>query len=83
MAVAGPNYECLYYDIGTNGRVNNDGVWNICSLSKALKEGTFNFAPHSCLPYVLVGGDAFPLKFYLMKPYPQQGITCFSFHTYF
>ena len=27
MAVTGPNYECLYYDIGTNGRVNDGGVW--------------------------------------------------------
>ena len=26
MAVAGLNYECLYYDIGTNGRVNDRGV---------------------------------------------------------
>ena len=23
MAVAGPNYECLYADVGTNGRVSD------------------------------------------------------------
>ena len=27
VLMAVPNYECLYYDIGTNGRVNDGGVW--------------------------------------------------------
>ena len=30
MAVAGPDYECLYADLGTNGRVSDGGVWNKC-----------------------------------------------------
>ena len=33
MAIAGTSYECLYADVGTNGRVNDDGVWNKCGLS--------------------------------------------------
>ena len=81
MAVAGPNYECLYYDIGTNGRVNDGGVWNKCGLSRALEEGKMNLPPPCCLPggneevpFVLVGDDAFALKPYLMKPYAQQGL---------
>ena len=28
MAIDGLSYECLYADIGTNGRVNDAGVWN-------------------------------------------------------
>ena len=28
LAVAGPDYECLFADIGTNGRVSDGGVWN-------------------------------------------------------
>ena len=28
MAVAGPNYECIYADVGTNGRISDGGVWN-------------------------------------------------------
>lgn len=32
------NYECLYYDIGKNGRVNDGGVWNKSGLAKALKK---------------------------------------------
>ena len=37
MAIAGPNYECLHADAGTNGRVNNGGVWYKCGFSKALE----------------------------------------------
>ena len=82
MAVAGPNYECLYYDIGTNGRVNEGGVWNKCGLAKALEEGKMNLPLPCCLPggneqvpYVLIGDDAFALKPYLMKPYAQQSLV--------
>ena len=28
MAIAGPNYEWLYANIGTNGRASDGGVWN-------------------------------------------------------
>ena len=27
LAIAGPEYECLYADVGSNGRVNDSGVW--------------------------------------------------------
>ena len=38
LALAEPNYECLYADVGTNGRVSDGGVWNKCDLSKAIEE---------------------------------------------
>ena len=28
LAVAGPNYECIYADVGTNGRASDGGVWS-------------------------------------------------------
>ena len=37
MAIAGPSYECLYVDVGTNGRVIDVGVWNKWIFSKALE----------------------------------------------
>ena len=33
MAVAGPDYECLYADVGMNGRVSHGGVWNKCGIA--------------------------------------------------
>lgn len=28
MAVAPPDYKCLYADVGTNGRISDKGDWN-------------------------------------------------------
>ena len=28
LALAGPNYECLFADVGSNGRMNDSGIWN-------------------------------------------------------
>lgn len=81
MAIAGPSYECLYADIGTNGRTSNGGVWNKCGMSKAIEDGSLSLPPRKCLPmgvtkvpYVFVGDDAFALKPYLMKPYLEHGL---------
>lgn len=32
MVIVGLDFECLYVDIGINGRVFDGGVWNKCSL---------------------------------------------------
>jgi len=81
MAIAGPDFECLYADIGTNGRVSDGGVWNKCSLSQAIEGGTISLPPPKCLPHgvqklphIFVADDAFALKTNLMKPYPQKGL---------
>ena len=37
IAISGLTYECLYEDVGTNGRVNDGGVWDKCGCSKATK----------------------------------------------
>ena len=34
LAVVGPNYEGLYADVGTNGRVSDGGIWSKCSLAR-------------------------------------------------
>ena len=82
MAVAGPDYECIYADVGTNGRISDGGVWNKCSLSRGLEDGSVSLPPPKCLPFgvaqlphVFVGDDAFALKKNMMKPYPQNGLT--------
>ena len=82
MAVAGPNYECLYANVGTNGRISDGGVWNKCGLAKSIGDETILLPPPQCLPfgvkelpYVFVADDAFALKKNVMKPYPQSGLT--------
>ena len=49
LAVAGPDYECIYADIGTNGRVSDGGVWSKYNFSKAIMV-TFVYHPQNvCL----------------------------------
>ena len=81
MVVAGPDYEVLYADVGTNGRISDGGVWNKCSLLTGIDDGSIHLPKPKCLnggitplPHVFVADDAFALKPFLMKPYPQRGL---------
>ena len=82
LAIAGPDYECIYADIGCNGRMNDSGVWNNSDLRRRIEEGSLNIPVATPLPYgsiniphVFAGDDAFALQPYMMKPYPQTNLT--------
>ena len=81
MAIAGPEYEWLYANVGSNGRVNNSGIWNKTSLLRGIQDGSFklptdeNLSNVEITPYIFLGDDAFVLKKFMMKPFPQQGLT--------
>ena len=82
LLVAGADYECIYADIGTNGRVSYGGVWNKCSLAQKMNQNKVCL-PHPTylpfgteeVPYGFVGDDAVDLKPHCMKPYAQAGLT--------
>ena len=46
LAIAGPQYECLYADVVPNSRVNDSGVWNKSSLLQAIKNGSMKLPKH-------------------------------------
>ena len=82
MAVAGPDYECICADVGANGRCSDGRIWSNSNLSKQLEENSLGIPgpknltnSNSTTPYVYLGDDAFALETYLMKPYPQRGLT--------
>ena len=61
--------------------MSDGGVWNKCSLSQAIEDGTISLPPPKCLPlgvqklpHSFVADDAFALKTNLMKPYPQKSV---------
>ena len=39
MTTAGPDYECLWTDVGCTGRNNDGGVWNKSGLHQGIKGG--------------------------------------------
>uniref|UniRef100_A0A8C1RUD5 DDE Tnp4 domain-containing protein n=1 Tax=Cyprinus carpio TaxID=7962 RepID=A0A8C1RUD5_CYPCA len=72
------SYRFLYVDGGCNGRISDGGVFGGCSLQNALENRTVNIPAPAPLPgsdqlapYCIVADEAFPLKEYLMKPYPN------------
>ncbi|KAK4304444.1 hypothetical protein Pmani_023616 [Petrolisthes manimaculis] len=82
LALVDADYKFLYVDVGAQGRASDAGVWDRCNHRKYLEENKLKVPgdaslPYSDLqsPYVIVGDDAFPLKTYLMKPYPGKQLT--------
>lgn len=81
MAIAGPEYECLYADVGSNGRVNDSGIWNKTTLLQGIQDGSVQLPDDEKLsngektPFVFLGDEAFALKRFMMKPFPQQGLN--------
>lgn len=66
---------------GFAGRNNDGGIFRASNLSRLLERGELNLPEDACLPhdenqqklpYYLVGDNAFPLKRFLMRPYPQN-----------
>lgn len=81
MALVDADYKFTYVDVGCNGRISDGGVFGNCSLSSALENNTLKLPKprplkgrNQVTPFVIVADDAFPLKPYLMKPYPFKQV---------
>ena len=75
-------FRFLYVDVGCQGRISDGGVFSHTTLHRAIEEGTIGFPPDAPYPgtdeprpFAMVGDEAFPLRSYLMKPFPQRNLT--------
>lgn len=84
LAVFGPDYSCLWASVGTNGRSSDSAIWQSADLRLALNSANNPLdipSPKPLpgrdkpVPYVLTGDDAFALTKYLLKPFPQTGLS--------
>lgn len=71
-------------DVGDLGRNSDGGVFRSSRLGRWLDRGELNLPPPQPLPFdgnqisfpfFFVGDEAFPLKTYLMRPYPRADLT--------
>jgi len=80
MAICDANYIIRFVDIRTYGRRSDGSIFKESAIGKAFDEGQMNIPQPAAikeggpiLPYCLVGDEAFPLKSYLLRPYPGRG----------
>lgn len=80
MAICDAKYRFLWVDIGSYGRDNDAAVFGRSDIAKLLETGDAGLPAADeegglNLPYYLVGDEIFPLRQWLMKPYPGKNLT--------
>ena len=81
MAVAGFDYRFTYIDVGSYGHQNDSQIFEACSFSQMMREGSLQLPEDAPLPmeegpklpFFFLGDNAFPLAMNLMKAYPREG----------
>lgn len=80
LAVCDANYCFTLIDIGQYGSNNDSGVLARSEMAKRFEDGTIKLPKPTTvdgcsldpLPYYMVGDEIFPLKTWLMRPYPGK-----------
>ncbi|XP_060804940.1 uncharacterized protein LOC132902739 [Amyelois transitella] len=78
LAIVDPEYRFIAVDVGAYGKNSDGGIYSSSTFGKALERNTFNIpcdkplpGTNHAMPHVFVGDEAFPLKTYLLRPYPR------------
>lgn len=83
MALVDADYCFSAVDIGSYGSNSDGGIFANSLLGQGLATNQLNLRPPVCLPggsllgpmpSVVVGDEAFPLKTYLLRPYPGKAL---------
>ena len=80
LALVDANYRFVVIDVGAYGRSSDGGIFPTSALGMSLERGELNIPEDNplpgehdkAMPHVIVGDEAFPLKNYMMRPYPSN-----------
>ncbi|CAH1986986.1 unnamed protein product [Acanthoscelides obtectus] len=89
QAVADAKRRFVAVEVGGRGKQSDGGTFIASTLYKLIEKNKYKIPrpkrlPNSDViaPYVLVGDEAYPLKHYLMRPYPERVLNnerkCFN-----
>ncbi|XP_068084402.1 putative nuclease HARBI1 [Anabrus simplex] len=78
LALVDAKYRFIAVDVGGYGKSSDGGLFSRSVLGRSLENKTLNIpgpkplpnCNEPVVPYVILGDEAFPLKTYLMRPYP-------------
>ncbi|KAK7162507.1 hypothetical protein R3I93_006733 [Phoxinus phoxinus] len=81
LALVDADYRFLVVDVGASGSNSDGGIFSNSLMGQALNTGSLNVPEPShlpsapelgALPCVIVADEAFPLKTFLLRPYPGR-----------
>ncbi|GIY13056.1 DDE Tnp4 domain-containing protein [Caerostris extrusa] len=82
LASVDADYKFVLVDIGSEGHNSDGGVFRHSVISQAIECNQMNIPNSAALtstktviPFVFVGDEAFPLKNYLMRPFPGNALS--------
>ncbi|KAK4886741.1 hypothetical protein RN001_003012 [Aquatica leii] len=82
LACCDADYLFTLIDIGAYGSESDGGVFKNSIFGNMLEQSQLNVPPPTKLPnsnivhpYTIVADEAFPLKTYIMRPYPGRNLT--------
>ena len=82
LALCDANYCISVLDLGSTGRESDAGIFGRSKLYEMLENGSLGLPgdtnlqnSETKLPNFIVGDEAFPMKSYLMRPYPGKNLT--------
>lgn len=82
MAVCDADCICTLVDIGAYGSQSDGGVFSESAFGRGLDTGKIKLPASTPLPntdmdfpYYFVGNEAFPLKPYILRPYPGRNLN--------
>lgn len=80
MAMCDADYKFTFVDIGAYGRDNDAAVFGRSDLYDGMDKNTVNRPPPTVIngksyPHVILGDEIFPLKPWLLKPYPGKNLN--------
>ena len=82
QGVAGPDYKFIAVDVGGYGKESDGGIFSHSNLSERLERGALGTKRLAALPgtsikvpHVILGDEAYPLKTYIMRPFPGENLS--------